>query len=614
MNIRSAKRLAAAALAVAALVVSMGSTAAAADVSAKLSSRDTTVGFPVTLYVTVENASQQNAPAAPKLPDVDVRSLGSPSRSSQTTIINGRVSQTSSVTYAWELTPRTPGMHEVPSMAIDVDGRRFTTAALSFEATRIEPSDHVLAEIVGDRESVFVGEPLNVTLRLWVEAYHNEQYDVTLSGEDTWNLVLGAQSQWGPFQTVLEEMAAERKMPSFRQVRRADRAGVERTYYLYELESTVQPQATGSIPGGNVQVLVAYPTGLERAGGLLSFGRLSISGSRMVVADAQLADTEIKALPTEGRPADFRGAVGQFEIATEASPLHVQAGDPITLRITISGGPRLDLLPAPPLAELSALTADFKVGDEPLAGVVRDGVKYFAATLRPRRAGVSEIPAIPFSYFDPESGKYHTAESSPITIDVQPADELALDAIVGGRPTSSGAGDTASGTDGEAAQPSLNFVNFSGPSVLAWEAPPRPWPWLAAMLLPPLALVGTVVWQNWNRGWSASPRRRARLAARQARKMLDRQATPDGVAAALLNYVADRCAVPVGGLTRREAVFLLDSEMPHVAAVHEFDRVLSECESVRFAGVPAEDAHRLVDEARQCLSHLEQECSSGKER
>lgn len=613
MNVRSAKHLITAAFAAAALVVASGSIAAAADVSAEISSRETTVGFPVTLYVTIENASRQSEPSIPPMADVDVRALRAPSRSSQTTIINGRLSQTSSVTYAWELTARKPGLHEVPAMSIDVDGRRFTTAALSFEATPIEPSDHVLAEIVGDRASVYVGEPLNLTLRLWVEAYHNGQFEVTLSGEDTWNLVLDQQSQWGPFTAEIERMAAEREMPRFREVRRPDRAGVERDYYLYELTATVQPQATGSLPGGNVQIVVAYPTGLERAGGLLSFGRLAIAGQRIVVADAELAATDIKALPTAGRPADFRGAVGQFEIATEASPVRVQAGDPITLRISVSGGPRLDLLPPPPLAELSNVSADFKVGDEPLAGVVRDGVKYFAATLRPRRAGLTEIPAIPFSYFDPQSGEYHTAMSSPIAIDVQPADELALDSIVGGNPSSQSRGDASTNANETASRPTLNFMNFSGPSVLAWEAPPRPWPWVAAMLLPPLALAGTVAWQHWNAGWNSSPRRRARRAARRALEMLDRQATPDGVATALLSYVAERCSVPVGGLTRREAVYLLDSQQLQFDVVHEFDRVLSACESVRFAGAPAEDTHRLVDEARQCLWHLDQEPASGKE-
>ncbi|MBX3411111.1 MAG: BatD family protein [Pirellulales bacterium] len=613
MNARSTKRIVTSALAVAALVFATGATARAADVAAELSSRETTVGFPVTLYVTVKNVSQPSEPAAPKLPDVEVRSLGAPSRSSQTTIINGRLSQSSSITYAWELTPRKPGQHEVPAQTLDVDGHRFTTPALSFEAHAIEPSDHVIAEIMGDRPSVYVGEPLKVTLRLWIEVYHNAPYDVTLSPEDTWNLVLADRSQWGPFQESLARLTSQRELPPFRQVRRADRDGVERSYYLYELQSTVQPQAAGTVPGGNVQVVVAYPTGLERAGGLLSFGRLAISSNQIVVADAQLASTEIKPLPTTGRPADFRGAVGQFEIATEASTHELKAGDPITLRITVSGGPRLDLLPAPPLAELSQLTENFKVADEPLAGVVRDNVKHFITTVRPRKAGVTEIPAISLSYFDPSTGTFHTVTSEPIAIDVQPADELALDSIVGGHP-SSRATDDSSPADRDAARPVLNFANYTGPSVLAWDPPAQPWPWLAALLLPPVAFAGTVVWQRWNDGWTVSPRRRAKLAAQHALARLDRQATPDGVAAALLSYVADRCTVPVGGLTRREAVFLLDERMPHVAAVHEFDRVLSECESARFAGAPVEDTNRLVAEARQCLSHLEQECASGKDR
>jgi hypothetical protein len=50
------------------------------------------------------------------------------------------------------------------------------------------------------------------------------------------------------------------------------------------------------------------------------------------------ADTvNIHALPSANRPADFSGALGQFTVTAEASPDHVSAGDPITLRLTVTG-------------------------------------------------------------------------------------------------------------------------------------------------------------------------------------------------------------------------------------------------------------------------------------
>ena len=91
---------------------------------------------------------------------------------------------------------------------------------------------------------------------------------------------------------------------------------------------------------------------------------------------------------------------------------NVKAGDPITLLFGIAGTGPLELVQAPPLAELPALTADFKVPNEPLAGYVEEARKVFSTTIRPRKAGISEIPPIPFTYFDPEIGKFVTTASA----------------------------------------------------------------------------------------------------------------------------------------------------------------------------------------------------------
>src|SRR5204863_10159292 len=131
-----------------------------------------------------------------------------------------------------------------------------------------------------------------------------------------------------------------------------------------------------------------------------------------------------------GRPADYRGAVGQYQIAIDASPTHVKSGDPINLLIGISGTGPMELVQAPPLAELPKLTADFKVPNEPLAGFVKGDRKIFQTTIRPRKPGIARIPSIPFSYFDPATGKFETVRSSPVSIQVDPAEMLALDAVV----------------------------------------------------------------------------------------------------------------------------------------------------------------------------------------
>src|SRR5262249_24107722 len=152
--------------------------------------------------------------------------------------------------------------------------------------------------------------------------------------------------------------------------------------------------------------------------------RLTVQSVRPLVAQSVVEPIRVLPIPLVGRPADYRGAVGQYQIAVDASPTHVKSGDPINLLIGISGTGPMELVQAPPLAELPRLAADFKVPNEPLAGFVKGKQKVFSTSIRPRKAGVTEIPAIPFSYFDPATGKFATVRSLPVTIQVDQAEML----------------------------------------------------------------------------------------------------------------------------------------------------------------------------------------------
>jgi hypothetical protein len=188
---------------------------------------------------------------------------------------------------------------------------------------------------------------------------------------------------------------------------------------------------------------------------------------RPIVANAAVEPIEVLPIPAAGRPADYRGAVGKYLIATEANPTNVKAGDPINLLIGISGNGPMDLVQAPPLAELPELTADFKVPNEPLAGFVKGDRKVFSTTIRPRKEGITQVPAIPFSYFDPAAKKFVTVHSDPISVHVDRADTLALDTVVHRDATSTAEKSGINGTEA-AASPSLEI--YLGDDVLKVES------------------------------------------------------------------------------------------------------------------------------------------------
>ena len=126
-------------------------------------------------------------------------------------------------------------------------------------------------------------------------------------------------------------------------------------------------------------------------------------------------------LPEEGKPANFAGWVGRYQMETSASPTEVSVGDPITLTLSVSGSEYLDKVDLPALSKDATIDRDFKVPEEMAAGVVRGTVKEFTQTLRPKTSEVRAVPAIKLPFFNPESGRYEIAESRPIPLTVKTA-------------------------------------------------------------------------------------------------------------------------------------------------------------------------------------------------
>jgi oxygen tolerance protein BatD len=131
------------------------------------------------------------------------------------------------------------------------------------------------------------------------------------------------------------------------------------------------------------------------------------------------ATVKIKSLPTQGRPADFSGAVGQFDINAEASANNGTMGDPLTLKINIEGRGNFDRVATNGLTNSSdwkTYKPNWKFRPNDSAGL--EGAKVFEQSIVPTKAGAQEIPAISFSYFDPETQRYVTKTSAPIGVDI----------------------------------------------------------------------------------------------------------------------------------------------------------------------------------------------------
>jgi hypothetical protein len=141
----------------------------------------------------------------------------------------------------------------------------------------------------------------------------------------------------------------------------------------------------------------------------------------ITVASAPAAFT-VLALPTAGRPADFTGAVGHFTVASDVSDRQTMAGDPITLRLHVAGAGNFDRVNAHMLQNPDHWTTDApKATFKPADQVGYRGEKTFEQPVIARDAGSESLPALDFSWFDPTTRRYETAQTAPLLVAVTAA-------------------------------------------------------------------------------------------------------------------------------------------------------------------------------------------------
>ncbi|MGA1393042.1 MAG: hypothetical protein ACO38W_07790, partial [Phycisphaerales bacterium] len=452
-----------------------------------------------------------------------------------------------------------------------------------------------------DPPQAYVGESMQLVLRIVIRPYESEEYGVTLSEGDMWSRVDLEASSWGIFKDALEEMARQRRRPLGREIE-VD----ERRYYVYDLQASLQALRPGTPDLGDLSIVMGYPTSLRQERDFFGRRQLALGGVRPLVATPEVEGVEVLPLPEEGRPAWFSGAVGDFSIRTRATPLEVSVGDPITLSIEVSDkagdSAGLALLQPPKLEAVEALMAGFRIPAGSLAGEVDGRIKTFNQTIRPVSESITEIPAIPFSWFDPESREYRTAWSEPIPIAVKPTETMSLSQIVqagGSSPRPRGAGAT-----GEAAKEGLLASLPATSDLLRDQAIDIDWRSVAVVAGPPVLAIGAIVFlRHRRRLLDDEGLARASRARRTALRRL-RGGDADAIAAALSGYVADRGRLPSPTITRQEVRETLEKLDADPSLVDEIDRILRSCERSRFAG-DRFDGRGLIEQSTACLARLD---------
>ena len=260
----------------------------------------------------------------------------------------------------------------------------------------------------------------------------------------------------------------------------------------------------------------------------------------------------VQPLP-DGAPVDFTGAVGNFSISAEVDTNQTKVNDAVTLNITITGEGNLETF-ADPVWQIgpqwrafdSQSATNIQTQDGKLAGA-----RSINQVLVPTMPGNFTIPAIKFSFFDPQSASYRTTSTNPIDISVESDGQpLAPVVIEDGPTTISSVGHIRPIKDSP--------QSYSLPSSLTH----RVGFWLL-WTLPLFLLVGQYGWNKRKQYLMNNPEaKRSQKAAKkayQALKRVDINSSDyySSVGRILTTYISDKLNRSVAGLTQAELSGLL---------------------------------------------------------
>ena len=535
----------------------------------------------LTLRIASDKQLGQVTPPALDLADFHVEGPATSTRMEMNNFSS--VSFTHELTYA--LYAKRAGTFTIGPVRLEIGGDSYQTKPIAVEivsgtsraADPAAPPIFVLART--DYERAYVGQQVTVSYDLF---YRVQPHNVSFNKLPTF---VGF---WTKDLFVAQQLKAHQEV----------RAGV--SFNVAPLRRVALfPTGAGTHAVGALAVSCDIPQQRSRRGSLFDdfFGR-----SRSVRLQSEELQIEVLPLPEQGRPAEFTGAVGRFQLRVAAQPTQVAAGDPVTLQVLVEGeGNMAAVQPLQVNAAPGVKLYDPKVEEEArITNGVHGGRRLFEYILIPERGGTLTIPSLRFAYFDPHQARYEVLEAEPIAIHSE------------GRVEEEEVSYGLSRRDIEAVGEDIRHIKPDVETLAAHTMlHERAWFWSVQGALP-IAFVALLLWQRHQRrlqGDVAYARQR-RAKGQASRRLARADALLKGgseaefygeVRAAVLEFVADRLNLAAAGLTLEVCAAALAEQQVEAETIAALRDLLTRCDFARFApaGGPPTDraaARRLAGE------------------
>jgi len=343
---------------------------------------------------------------APSFENFEV--LMGPSQSISSSFINGKRSFSKSYTYV--LRPKKQGQIIIGSASITIDNNIYSTDPKTVLVT--EPIDnpnapktaqdiadeslYLVATLSNDKPYLNQGVLVTYTLYFSPRVYINNFIPIE---NPTYK------NFWSQDLPIKEY---ETRRTTFR----------NESFNAVDLKTVVlYPQKSGelALDAFALELYVQIPTGRRDF-----FGDPIMRSATKTVKAGDLS-IKVRALPEEGKPLNFSGAVGDFDLLVDTSRSYLETNESTQIKVLVSGKGNLKLLSIPELSLPSALekydpeyTDNVRVNREGMNGAVSNSY-----TVVPRYAGSYPVDPIEFTYFDPSTNNYKTLSSEPFDLVVE---------------------------------------------------------------------------------------------------------------------------------------------------------------------------------------------------
>lgn len=545
----------------------------------------------------------------------DFQLLGGPNIGSSTSmqIINGRTSSTSSKSYTYYLSANKIGKFSLPIATLVVDGKEYKSVPLSIEVVKsaspqngqgssmeitnpeFKPDGNVFVRAFVDKKNIYVGEPILLTQKLY-------------SKENIANL------------TDLKEPAYTgfwKESIDIGELKLTKEVLNGQNYNVVLLQKAILfPQKSGNLEIGSITLdaivqIIKKRKAKDRFEQMMYGNILQYYDNQEVHLKSPVLKIKVNELPNN-KPQNFNGAVGDFKLEATIDKTDLQTNDAMNLKIKISGTGNIDLLEKPNID----FPPDFEVYDPKVNKTSQNtangvsGSTTYEFLIIPRNEGDFKIPAISYSYFNPQTERYENCVSPEFLIHVTRGE---------GDPNISAAMSNAVNRDEiKYIGQDIRYILFKSDDLQEIGSHSfNSWQHLLSLILAPFLTLGIILLYKKSekkRGNSSLMRlkratKMAKMKLKTARKYLEEENQDkfyEETTKALWGYIGDKFNLGLSEISMDKAQEIFVSNNIDNQMFDEFKSIIENCEFARYAPTQGQkEMQSIYDGAAILISKIE---------